>query len=381
MSGFRPIGLDIGHSSIKMLQLAVKDGFVRLAAADSMRFDSNSFTDEKARQDAVVSSIKQMRSRGRFRGKDVVSCLANEKVKITSLRLTEPDGPDIERVLRKEAVQRFGMDQNIDCINYVRAGDVRVGDDVRSELILFAVDNATIKSHIEMIERAGLQPVGIDIVPCALFRSFERSLRRQEDKEKTVVFVDVGSCFTTVVFGRAGRISFVKQIPIGTDGFDREVSEKLSVSITEAQMLRISLQQEKPSPPDACQASSDVGETEKPLDARSELDIDASTRQGIVDSVGAVAEQLAREIALCLRYYTVTFRGKRVDSANVTGGGSYEPILLNVLRRFLTVDVLQAQPFRGFDISQAGFDGCGRGLDSEWAVAVGLALKGCSEDT
>jgi hypothetical protein len=33
-----------------------------------------------------------------------------------------------------------------------------------------------------------------------------------------------------------------------------------------------------------------------------------------------VAEELAKEISLCFRYYTVTFRGKRVEKAIFTGG-------------------------------------------------------------
>jgi Tfp pilus assembly PilM family ATPase len=81
-----------------------------------------------------------------------------------------------------------------------------------------------------------------------------------------------------------------------------------------------------------------------------------------------------------LRYYTVTFRGKRVERAIFAGGEAYENILLNVLRRQLTVEIEVAQPLRGFDLSSEGahvnFDSDRRGLLCEWAVAVGLGLKG-----
>jgi type IV pilus assembly protein PilM len=376
-----PIGLDIGTSSIKMVQLAVNNSHIKLLAADVVHFDPEFGADEKAREDFIVSAVKKMRIEAGFRGKNVVTCLPNDKVMITSLRLTEPEGVEIERALRKEAVQRFGLDPSQDCINYVRAGDVSIGEQLRTELILFAVANSTIKNNIEMIERTGLVPVGIDVVPCALFRSFERSLRRQEDKEKTVVFIDVGSQHTTVVFGRGGEISFVKQIPIAGDRFNKEVSEKLVVSVSEAQMLRASLQKEKSTQAETSEAAANGRAEQNGLQAADGVGIDASTRQGMVDAISAVAEQLAREISLCFRYYTVTFRGKRIESANITGGGSNETILLNVLRRHLTVDVVQAQPFRGFDMSQGDFETCRRGLYGEWAVAVGLALKGSSQDS
>ena len=74
--------------------------------------------------------------------------LPNEKVKITSLRLAETKPNEVEEVLKREVSQRFAMDPDKDSISYMPVGSVRQGDDVRNELILFAADNETIKSHI-----------------------------------------------------------------------------------------------------------------------------------------------------------------------------------------------------------------------------------------
>jgi type IV pilus assembly protein PilM len=294
-------------------------------------------------------------------------------LEITSLRLAEEQSDAIEQALRKEVVQRFGLDPDEDTMQYVIAGSVHQGDEIKNELILFAAANETIKSHIKLLEKAGLKPVSIDTIPCALFRSFERSFRRQEDRERTVVFVDVGSQLTTVVFGRGGEISFVKQIPIGGNKFTQEIAAKLGVDGSEAEMLRKALQTEKsisPSRNDSMGQSADGNEQK----------LEAATRQAIVDATSAVAEDLTREISLCLRYYTVTFRGKRVEQAFFTGGGAYEYILLDVLKRQLAVEVQVAQPLKGFDMSRGRenlrFDSDRRGLLCEWSVAVGLSLKG-----
>ena len=365
--------MDIGHSSIKAIQLVVNGGQISVFAADETRIEPGVNNDEQARKSFVVSAIKQMLAQGNFRGRDVISCVPSGKLKITSLRLSEAEKGAIEQALRKEVAQRFGLDPNEDAIDYVVAGHVRQGDELKSELIVFATDNQTIKDHIAMLEEAELKPVALDTIPCALFRSFERSLRRQEDRELTAVFVDVGSHFTTVVFGRGGEISFVKQIPIGGEGFVQQVAAKLGISISEAETLRESLRTESgfsSLKPDAKDGPSQEGER----------NMDASTRHAVSDAVTSVAEDLAREVALCLRYYTVTFRGKRVERAVFAGGGAYEDILLNVLRRQLAVEIEVAEPLRGFDLSsgrgKVSFYGDRRGLLCEWAVAVGLGLKG-----
>jgi type IV pilus assembly protein PilM len=388
--GYQPIGLDIGHNSIKMIQLAVNGGHISVVAADKARVDSSINGDTQERRNFVVSMVKQMLSKGNFRGRDVVSCLPNERLKITSLRLAETESEQIEQVLRKEVSQRFGLDPDKDAINYIVAGNVRQGEELKNELIVFAADSESIRSHIEMLGEAQLRPVGIDTVPSAVFRSFERSLRRQEDKEHTVVFVDVGSRFTTVVFGRGAEISFVKQMSIGGQNFNQEIASKLGISIDEAEMLRDKLRMERTASSErgfwtsaqelASQQEGEAGVLQEGQNGNG-VSLDASTRQVIVDAVSAVAEELAREISLCFRYYTVTFRGRRVERAIFTGGEAYESILLNVLKRQLAVEIEVAQPLKGFDMMNVDFDSDRRGLLCEWAVAVGLGLKGCSGTT
>lgn len=368
----RPIGLDIGHNSVKMLQLSASGGQMSVLAADKMRISPNADDSPAAYRDDVVSAIKQMLARGSFQGRDVVSCLPNEKVKITSLRISETEFGDVEQVLRRETVQRFGLNPDVDATNYVVAGSVHQGDEIKNELILFAVADETIKDHISMLEECRLQPVGIDTVPFALFRGFERRQRREADKDRTVVFVDVGSRSTTVVFGRGAEMSFVKQIPIGGCRFSEDVAEKLGIKVSEAERLREQVRIERSSI-----SQSGGGD---PADAESGLE--ASTRQAVVDAISSVAEELAKEISLCLRYFTVTFRGKRVEQAVLSGGGAYESILLNVLRRQLTVEIEVAEPLKGFDLSvereNINLAGDRRSLLCEWTVAVGLCLKDLS---
>jgi type IV pilus assembly protein PilM len=395
--GLQPIGLDIGHNSIKMIQLAINGERISILAADKVRVEAGMNGDEEARRRFVISAIKQILAKGKFRGRNVVSCLPNDELRVTSLRLSETETDEIEVALRKEAGQRFGLDPEKDTINYLVAGNVQYGDEIKNELILFAASDETIRSHIAMLEEVQLRPVAIDTIPCALFRSFERSRRRGEDKEETVVFVDVGSQFTTVVFGRGGEISFTKQIPIGGEKFNSEIASKLGVSIDEAEILREKLQMEriglgvpKSSSPGQDRAVSfplggqngnghSAERYNHPerltVEGLSRSPLDTSTQQVMVDAIGAAAEELAKEISLCLRYYTVTFRGKLVERAVFSGGEAYERILLNVLRRHLTAKVEVAQPLKGLDITNVNFNNNKR-LLCEWAVAVGLSLKG-----
>jgi len=346
----QPIGLDIGHSSLKMVQLAIRDGKPRVLAARRAPVPIDPAGEAQGQQPSVVAAIRGLLADGRFRGRNVVSALPIDKVRITSLRLPEAEMDQADRILRREAAERFDLDPARDAINYILAGSVRQGDEAKSEYILFAVDHETIEAHIQLLEEAGLTPGAVDAPPCALFRTFERTMRRQADKERTIIFVDVGYRYTTVVFGRGGEISFVKQIAVGMSQFNDEVASALGISASEAESFRLRLQRDEA--------------------------IDAVMRRHVVDALNVVSEQLAGEISLCLRYYTVTFRGKRVERAVVAGGGAYEQILHDALRRHLSVEVDVAEPLRGFECDPDQIDAGGPNGCADLALAVGLSLKG-----
>lgn len=345
-----PIGLDIGHSAIRMVQLALANGGIRVLAVERAPLPAADDASGSPSRDSLVHTIRQMLTRGRFKGRNVVSALPNENLWITSVRLADTDVSAEDRMLRKEAAQRFGLNPDKDAIEYLPAGNVLQGEEAKREYIVLAAADEAIRNHISLLEEAGLKPVGIDAAPCALFRNVERLMRRQEDRERTIVFIDVGHCYTTVIFGRTGDIYLIKQMAFGAARFNEGVAAKLEVSKEEAQSLRLKL--------------------------RSGEAIDPAVKSLMADTLHNTAEQLAGEIALCLRYYSVTFRGQRVERAVVAGGGAYEPILLEVIQRHLSVETEVAEPLRGFDLSGVTEAEALNASAADLALAVGLSLKG-----
>ncbi|RPJ38923.1 MAG: hypothetical protein EHM35_03455, partial [Planctomycetaceae bacterium] len=130
-----PIGVDIGHSCIKMIQLAESDGNLQVLAAGQAPMPASAALDEAQRSRCVVSAIRQLLSHGRFRGRNAVSALSADELQITSVRLAEAESLQVDKALRKEAAQRFNLDADVDAIDYLLAGSVRQDDEVKNEFI------------------------------------------------------------------------------------------------------------------------------------------------------------------------------------------------------------------------------------------------------
>jgi type IV pilus assembly protein PilM len=348
-----PIGLDINCNSVKMLQLQSRGDQISVIAADEIQLGADICDDEHLAKGAAVAAIKDILAKGQFQKRDVVSCLPSSKLIIKSLRLDAFEEQEIEKALKSDTIDRIGLKADTHEIRFFSAGSIKQGEDVKNEIILFAIEKEALKAHIEMLEEAGLTPVAIDTVPCALFRSLQRSLRRVADQEKANVFVEVGSSYTTMLIGKAGEIIFAKQIDIASDQINKQIASRLGIGIDDAIHLRSKLRSETES-----------------------QEIEPATRQIVIDSMYSVIDELAREISLCFRYYSVTFRGQRPEQVVFAGGDAYEQTLINALKRHLGIDIEVTEPLRGFDLSGVDFPADKRAMLCEWAVAAGLCLKG-----
>ena len=373
-----PIGLDIGHDSIKMLQLS-GDG-QRLSVHRMQKRRRPASNDELNERQDLILTIRQMLEEGDFQGRRAALCVSNDKLKVTSVRLSEPDVMKTAAHVYKEAAFRFGLDPGRDSIQYIPAGTVRQGDQIRQEVILFATDRQATEDGLAVLDALGLTAVGLEPVPCALARGFDRTLRRDEDRSETLIFLDVGSRFTTVVFSRRGEICFVKVVPVGMERFDQAIAAQLGVDPIEAETVRRNWHMEEAEDSIAGQSeTSDAGlKGDDPLcpSSHQRKPLDVSVCHMLTDAVRGVADGLVREVSLCARYYAVTFRGHRIERLIASGGGAYEPILLAMLRTQIGVDVDRAKPFCDIGGCPGVWEDTSQEEACEWAVALGLSLKG-----
>jgi type IV pilus assembly protein PilM len=257
-----------------------------------------------------------------------------------------------------EAQNKFPFDTATATIQHLRAGEVRVGDESLEEVIIFAVPRVEVDAQIRLAEEMGLEPVSLDAECCAVFRGFERFLRRREDETQVCAFADIGA-ETTVVIAEGRDIVFVKSIPIGGELFNRSVAECLDLSPVEAEAL--------------CRQT--AGQRRDPEREGAEAE---QVNRAVLDAIRPHIEDLASEIALCLRYFTVTFRRSGPERLVLTGGGSHDPAVTEALSARLSVPAEVGDPFRGMRTNEIEPVLDRRGCRSEWATAVGLSLKGFS---
>ncbi len=217
-------------------------------------------------------------------------------------------------------------------------------------MIVLASKNTDVDEYVQQLHQSGVQVVSLDTEITALFRTFEKFIRRNDDQQEVQVLVDIGARQTQVIIGKGRDISFYKPVDIGGLHLLDAVSRKLGITIEEAKALRQRL------------LEAGVAARRDPV------------RQAVFDATRGVAEELGRELAMCLRYYSVTFRGHRPVRVRIAGGEAADPQLHAIFKSILSIPVEPARPL--FSVDTSAMRASERqGTMSQWAVAMGLSLR------
>ncbi len=363
-----PIALDVGSDGVKMMQLANIGGEIRVVASARQRFERGLPEDADARTQKIAEIIHALCKDSSFRGRHVVSCLPARDLSIKNVRIARRNGPDMDEAVLEEASERFSFDVTPDQLRFINAGPVKDGTETRDEIIMIATPAEAVRQHLSLLKQAGLVCDCIDSEPTALFRTYGRRLRRQSDSETVSTTIDVGAGGTRLVVAKGRHILFLKRIDIGGDALNEAVAQQLTLSNDEAADLRYRLIQEL----------SDGGQKTTRRDSTQPVNLDDSSQTywAVYDGMREKALSLAREISLCLRYCSVTFRGLRMDEATIAGGQAYDTALVELFNEHVGCRCEVGRPLQGIDVSSSELQSERRGALAEWSVCAGLALRG-----
>jgi type IV pilus assembly protein PilM len=360
-----PIGIDIGSRSVKLLQLnAERTRVVDAARRDLQAVDSSGASSKNAASlgetatpgspakesswaghvAALGAAIRAARDGRSFRGKEAVVCLGARELFVQNIRVPKLAPAETAKLLEQEAANRLPFAYDEAEVRFLEAADVRQGESVKREVILLACHRPLLNEILSAVESAGLKPIAVDAEPLALLRCYSSQFRRDEDRQQRAMFVHMGATSTAVIIARGTEPLFIKYVDVGGRHLDEVVAAHLKMDLPAAAALR-----------------------RHNGDRRSGQQ-DPEIARTVAEATRPVWERLAAELAMCVRYHSVTFRGQPL-SRIVIGGGEAGPTLAEEFAGRLDVNCELGDPLRNFEFAiQTGRRG-------QWDLAVGVALR------
>ena len=340
------LGLDIGSSSVKLVQLKEKRGGYALQAWGSAPLPPEAIVDGALmNSSAIVDSVRQLVLEQRIKTKEVAIGVRGHSVIIKKIQLPRMGQEELDESIQWEAEQYIPFDVkdvNIDTQILTPAGDAAGQMDV----LLVAAKKDMINDYTSVCAEAGLTVAVVDVDAFAVQNAWE--VNYEPAPGETVVLINVGSAVSNINIVANGITTFTRDITMGGNAFTEEIQKQLNISYDEAEALKVGGQ----------------GET------------DAVVPQEVERVIQGVADQMAGEIQRSLDFYAATAADNRIARVFLSGGTARIPALFKVIEARAGVPVDLLNPFKAIDVDHKRFDATAvQTAAPAAAVAVGLALR------
>lgn len=336
------VGIDIGSSSVKLVQLwQTREGYQLLNAA-IMPLPPEAIVDNSLMDTAaVVDAVKNLVASLGIKSKDAACSISGNAVIIRKITLPAMTSEELEDQISWEAEQYIPFDIKDVHIDFQILGP-DVIDPSKVQVLLVASKKDIINDYVAVFNDAGLSLNVMDVDSFAVQNAFELN---SEMSDEVRALVNVGAGVMNINVVKAETSLFTRDVQMGGNQYTEEIQKQLGVSAQEAETMKLLAAEQQGGP--------------------------------LADVIGRVNDSLAQEIRRSVDFYNSTASGEeRITCVSMCGGCSKMAGLKEAVSAKLGMDVELLNPFERIKYSEKDFD-------SEYlqeiaplmAVGVGLAIR------
>ncbi len=340
------VGLDIGSSSIKVVQLKESKGRYSLQKFGVKPLEPEVIVDGTVMDEArVVSVIKDLFKETNIKNKHVATSISGHAVIVKKIGLPPMPDDELEGQVKLAAEQYIPFDINEVNIDFhVLPPDQEADPQADLSVILVAAKKDKINELTELVKAAGLIPMVMDVDAFAIENMHAVNYPMAQDE--TTALVNVGASVMNVNIIRSGASLFTRDIPLGGNRYTEAIQRDLGLSYEQAE---------------ECKKGERANE---------------ASAQSLMSVVQSINGEVASELARTVDYFRTSASNGELDRVLVCGGVARITGLIHQLGDRLQVPVEMADPFSEIDVSGSEFDASELAeLAPVASVGVGLALR------
>lgn len=372
-AGFSLVGLDIGSSGIRAVQLrtARKSGQPQIARAAWVDLapgvmHEGVLLDPKA----LTKALRQLWRRGHFKRRKVAFAVPAASVLTRQLDLPWMQPSDFRSALRYQVIDALPMDiESVELDYHLLERRSRVGAQGQvmdeNRVLVVAAEREQTSAIARAIQDANLEPVIADHAPLALIRAMCQGQIPTSAQARAIV--DIGAEQMTVVIQAQGQPLFIRVLsPGGGSTATLEIATELDIDIDRAEKLKVTTDLNVPVPVLVPVAESSV--------FGSAFDSPASQEQAqdsrVIATMNRWASTVVTEIRNSLDYYLSDSGSAAVTELTCVGRAASMPGLVERIATQLPYPITRAHPW----MELTGGDRFKQQpSDARLALAIGLA--------
>lgn len=336
------IGIDVGSSSLKLVQLKETKGSFQLLNLGIIALPPEAIVDNSLMDSAsIADSVKKLVSSLAVKTKDVACSISGNSVIIRKIVLPAMPPEELEDQISWEAEQYIPFDINDVNMDFqILSPDNN--DPSKMNVLLVASKKDIINDYVSLFNEAGLQLSVVDVDSFSVQNAFE--INHDLAPDSIVALINIGASVMNINVIKDGLTLFTRDVQSGGNLYTEEIQKQFGISRQDAELSKML-----------------VTETDnKPLQ----------------DLLFRVNETIIQEIRRSLDFYNSTAGDDRITGIYVSGGGSKVFKLNEMISQRTGLPVESINPFAKLKYSEKDFDPeYLQEIGPLMAVPVGLAIR------
>ena len=336
------VGIDIGSSSVKLVQLKELKGAYQLVNLGLMPLPPEAIVDNSLMDStSIVDAVKNLVKSLGVKCKDVACSISGNTVIIRKIKLPAMPPEELEDQIQWEAEQYIPFDVNDVNIDF-QILEPDEDDPSRMNVLLVASKKEIINDYVNVFAEAGLKLAVVDVDSFAVQNAFE--LNYDFTPDEAVALINIGASILNLNVVKDGVSLFTRDVQMGGNLYTEELQKQFGLSSDEAEQVK--------------------------------LTGDFPDRGRLQDVLAKINETLAIEIRRSLDFYNTTAGEGKIGKVYLSGGGAKTPALAEAVENRLGMPVEMLNPLRKLSVSEKEFDPeYLQEIGPFVAVALGLATR------
>ncbi|MGH9326506.1 MAG: type IV pilus assembly protein PilM [Terriglobia bacterium] len=336
------VGLDIGSSSIKAVELRLHNGHYELSNLAVGELNPDTIVDGAIMDAPSVSGvIENIFTGNKIASSQVATSVSGHSVIVKRIAVGASNEEELELAIQQEALQNIRFDLDEVNLNYYVLGPSAAN---MLDVLLLAVKKEKIQGHTNAIALANKTPVVIDIDAFALQNAFE--VNYDPPPDQTIALLNIGASIMNIDVTRGGMPLFTRDVSVGGNQYTDILQKELDLSFDDAEKLKMG------------------GE------------LPNITPDVAAPHLRSVSELLLLEIQKTFDFFRHTTSAESIHAIYVGGGTARIKGLCDLLRTEFEIPVEIIDPFRKVHSNPGMFDSSFIAeLAPRMTIAVGLALR------
>jgi type IV pilus assembly protein PilM len=339
------VGLDIGSSAVKAVELKAAGKGFRVAAFGSEPVPAEAIVDGAIIDAAAVSDAIRRLFDGQkaFKTKEVCASLSGNAVIVKKITLPVMTDTELDESIYWEAEQYIPFDIQDVNLDY-QVLDAGTGPESRGsmDVLLVAAKKDKIGDYTSVIAQAGRTPAVVDVDAFALQNAFEVNYGLEPGR--IVVLLNAGASAININILQGDQSVFTRDISMGGNAYTEAVQKELDLPFESAEAVKKG------------------------------IPVDGATFEEAQPILHAVTENVLLEIQKTFDFFKATAASDQIDRIMLSGGASRVDGFREMLQERFSAPVEEFDPFRVVTWDRK-LGTPSPELAATAAVAVGLALR------